>query len=73
MKQDELGNISYHAFPDVKSVKGKQWIQRIHRDPGTNFVVNPILQDQCKKLASLARSCKICHHTRFLIMDSCKK
>ena len=55
MKQDELGNISYHAFPEVKSVKGKQWIQRIHRDLGTNFVVNPrenhlarSVQETCK-------------------------
>ena len=38
-KQDELGNVSYHAFPDVKSAKGKQWIQRIRGDPGTNFAV----------------------------------
>ena len=28
------------CFPDVKSVKGKQWIQQIHCDPGTNFVVH---------------------------------
>ena len=38
--QDSLGYISYHAFPDALSVKGKQWIRRIHHDPGVNFVVN---------------------------------
>ena len=39
-KQNKLGSVSYHAFPDVKSAKGKQWIQRICHDPGTNSVVN---------------------------------
>lgn len=39
-KQDELGNVSYHSFPDVNSAKGKQWLQRIRRDPGTYFVIN---------------------------------
>ena len=39
-KQDHLGNVSFHSFPDPKSVKGKQWIKRIRREPGTNFVIN---------------------------------
>jgi len=38
--QDSSGNVSYHAFPDALSVKGKQWIQLIRRDPGVAFVVN---------------------------------
>ena len=39
-KQDQLGNVSYHSFPDVKSTRGKQWINRIRRSPGTAFDVN---------------------------------
>ena len=31
---------SLHAFPDVGSAKGKQWIKLICRDPGRQFVVN---------------------------------
>ena len=35
-----IGTVSYHSFPDVKSTRGKQWINRIRCDPGTAFVVN---------------------------------
>ena len=35
-----LAKISFHAFPDVGSAKGKQWIKLIRRDPGRQFVVN---------------------------------
>jgi len=34
-----LAKISFHAFPDVKSAKGKQWIRLIRRDIGKKFVV----------------------------------
>ena len=38
--QDDSGHVSYHAFPNVQSVKGKHWIKRIRCDQGNNFVVN---------------------------------
>ena len=31
--------ISFHSFLDVKSIKGKEWIQKIRRDPGNEFIV----------------------------------
>ena len=31
--------MSFHSFPDVKSIKGKEWIQKIRRDPGNEFIV----------------------------------
>ena len=34
-----LDKISFHAFPDIKSAKGKQWIKLIRRDPGSHFDV----------------------------------
>lgn len=34
-----MRKISFHSFPDVKSSKGKEWIQKIRRDPGSKFIV----------------------------------
>ncbi|XP_065901947.1 uncharacterized protein [Dysidea avara] len=35
-----LPKISFHCFPDISSAKGKMWINKIRRDPGSDFVVN---------------------------------
>jgi len=31
--------ISFHSFPDLKFIKGKEWIENIRRDPGSEFIV----------------------------------
>ena len=40
--RDMLGlpKVSFHSLPDLHTVKGKTWIARIRRDPGSKFVVN---------------------------------
>ena len=35
-----LPKISFHCFPEVNSEKGKAWIQKIRRDPGSDFIIN---------------------------------
>jgi len=35
-----MARLSFHSFPNVKTDKGKLWIAKIRRDPGSNFVVN---------------------------------
>lgn len=35
-----LPKISFHSFSKVNSVKRKQWIHKIRRDPGRDFVIN---------------------------------
>ena len=53
-----LSKISFHAFPDVRSVKGKRWIKLIRHDPGSNFIITKntkifsehfVLSDFCSK------------------------
>jgi len=36
--------ILFHSFPVLKFIKGKEWIQKIHRDPGSEFIVTRILK-----------------------------
>ena len=40
--QLNLPKISFHCFPKVDSHKRKEWIQKIHRDPGRDFIINEI-------------------------------
>ena len=42
LERERLGmaRVSFHSFPDVKTDRGKLWIAKIRRDPGSNFVVN---------------------------------
>ena len=35
-----MDRLLFHAFPDVKTEKGKLWIAKIRHNPGRNFVVN---------------------------------
>ena len=35
-----MDRLSFHAFPDVKTEKGKLWIAKIRCNPGCNYVVN---------------------------------
>ena len=59
-ERKELGlpKISFHAFPDVRSVKGKQWIKLIRRDPGSNFIIT--------------KNTKICSE-HFVLGDFCSR
>ena len=38
--QLNLPKISFHCFPKVDSHKRKEWIQKIRRDPGCDFIIN---------------------------------
>ena len=35
-----LPKVSFHSLPELHTVKGKTWIARIRRDPGSKFLVN---------------------------------
>ena len=37
--QDASSKISFHNLPDVKSRRGKEWIQKIRCDPSSDFVI----------------------------------
>ena len=39
-KNASLGvcKISFHSFPDPRFIKEKEWIQKIRRDPGSEFI-----------------------------------
>jgi len=34
-----MQRLSFHSFPDVTTDRGKMWITKIRRDPGSNFVI----------------------------------
>ena len=40
-ERERLGvpKVSFHCFPDVNSTRGKEWIQKIRRDHGRDFIV----------------------------------
>lgn len=40
-ERERLGvpKVSFHCFPDVKSSRGKEWIQKIRRDLGRDFTI----------------------------------
>ena len=48
-ERERLGapRVSFHCFPDVNSSRGKEWIQKICRDHGRDFVVTKTTKIIC--------------------------